>query len=434
MGSIVYRDGAVGLVAGLSWSVLSSDADRLTGAGLRKKIRRQSSLLGASRFVLNPLAGANHLGLYTAPLLSRDKAPRQMHSLALVFLMAFNRADKNSVNAILLMPIQGDDERRALVIVEGGQVVHDRIERATDAIALVQKFRNTSGLQYAVFSVGHEVHDATDIGWSQLLATANKNNALQNLPRNIALLASLTVAVVLAVVGLAYFQWVIGPAREHAAQLAKAEQENKTPAYLQKLRQGLSVAGWEVSDLTQFLEQQHQTLAYTKGWGLEKIVCDIDAQQCRYHYTRVGGEIDALIAQLPGKTYDLQTASKDAAQFNAPFVPVFHSLSRADLPKANAWPVPLNTRLQRLTDAGAKLATLKEEAWPSQGIELKKVDAAVVVRRAAVEMTLPLPLVPSALAELPPFLGWRSFVLVVNHSSDKSALLTVQLKGHRYAQ
>ena len=434
MGWLVVRHQNQGLIVGLSWSVLSSEAERLSGRALQHKIRRQGRLRGARLYALNPLPHVVHLGLYTPPVLSRDKPPRHLHALATVFLAAFAQVDKSTVNAILLMPVEGDDERRALVVVEGGQVVHDKLERSSEALALVQKYRQTSGLIYTVFSQYPEVPDTTPVTWAQLLANTSKSTALQPLPRNTALWLLGSLLLVGAVLGLAYYQWVLAPAKARAAQLAQAARDNHTPQYLQKLGQGLAKAAWNPDALLALLQAQAAQTAYFKGWALVKVSCDIDSRRCEYRYERMGGEVAELLLRMPALQYDASASGKELAVLNQGFDPPLQALSRQALPARLPAAVQLRSALQRLNDAGVQVHQGPAAAWPTQGLDMTRVDKNVVVQQSPLELSLPWPLATDTLQNLPPFVGLRSVTLDIKPGGDKADWLRVSFKGHSYAQ
>lgn len=434
MGWMVHRQQNLGLIVGLSWSVLSSDAEQLRGTALRNKIGRQGRLLGARQYVLSRLPHVVHLGLYTPPVLSRDKPPRHLHALATVFLAAFSQADKSTVNAILLMPVDGDDERRALVVIEGGQVVHDRLERASEALGLVQKYRQTSGLLYTVFSHYPEVPDASSVTWPQLLSSTSKGTQLQGLPRNVWLWMSGTVLALTGLAALAWYHWMVAPEKARAERIAQAARDNQTPQYLQKLTQGLARSGWQRADLLALvLAQTHQT-AYDKGWALSRIQCDMDSARCELRYERIGGEVAELVKRSEGETYDVVASNKDLAVFTRPIKPVLQGLQRQEVPERQTAAIHLRSALQRLSDAGVQSHQGPTQPWPAQGLDMAKVDKRVVVQQGALEWSMTWPLVTDALAALPPFVGVRSFTLDLKPGSDKADWLRVSFKGHSYVQ
>jgi hypothetical protein len=431
---MVHRQHTIGLIVGLSWSVLSSDADQLSGTALRDKTRRQGRLLGARQYVLSRLPHVVHLGLYTPPVLSRETPPRHLHALATVFLAAFAQVDKSTVNAILLMPADGDDERRALVVIEGGQVVHDRLERTSEALGLVQKYRQTSGLLYTVFSHYPEVPDASTVTWSQLLGHTSKVTQLHGLPRNVWLWLSATLLILTGLLALAWYQWVVAPEKARVERLAKAARDNQTPQYLQKLAQGLARSGWQRADLMALLQAQTRQTVYDKGWALSRIDCDLDSARCEYRYERVGGEIAELIARTVDKTYDVAASNKDLAVLVQTLTPAVQALQRQEVPQRMAAAVTLRTALQRLSDAGISSHQGPPKPWPAQGLDMNKVDKSVVVQQNSLEWSLPWPLAADSLQTLPPFVGVRSMTVDLKTGSEKADWLRVSFKGHSYGQ
>ena len=125
MSTIVHTFEHEALVAGLSWSVLRTDGDEQKSHQDGKKIRRQAALLGASAYCQQVANQALYLGLYSAGLLQKNKNRKKIYSLALAFLSAFEANQQKTLNAILLMPLEQDENRKVLVVIEAGQVVHE---------------------------------------------------------------------------------------------------------------------------------------------------------------------------------------------------------------------------------------------------------------------------------------------------------------------
>ncbi len=431
MSSIVYHFKNEGLAVGLSWSVLTSEADR--GKHLRAKVRAQASLLNATRYVVNTLLTAGYLGLYSPPVLEA-KAPKRVFSLAMVFLEAFKDIDKNTINAILLMPSSSDSQRCALIVIEGGQVVHDRLEKTAEAIAQVQKYRGVPGMTYSVFSDTREIPDCSVLTWEQLLGYRTNLTEMAAIPRNTALILTLAILAIAAIGYATYHYTVLAPARARAALLAQEAQQNQTPQYLQKLNVELMRVGWEKANLKAMLSQLAEQKSYVKGWVLDQITCDFDKQNCEYRFTRLGGEVAELISIESDKKYDSATSTKDMALFSKTIKLEAKSLTREVLPEFEAGTVDLRTRLQRLTNAGAGVNTTGPTPWPTNGLDMSKVDKKVIVKRAAAEIKVALPLSESVLGELPEYLVLRNFSIAVATVGDKANLLTLTLKGHSYAK
>lgn len=437
MSSIVHQSKSDGLVVGLNWSVLTSEADSSKQLGAR--IRKQAHLIGASRHVINTLPQARFIGLYNSPVLATGKLPKRLYSLAMVFVQAFNRngMDRSTINAILLMKPPGDELRRALVVLEGGQVVYDRLEKADAATAKVQEFtRSTSGINYVVYSDGsdeHEVHATELLTWDQMLTHGAKQAELLAIPKNTAVILGLAGVVALAGAYGIYHYTVIAPAKERARLIAQQAAQNLTPQYLQKLDAELSHVGWNKADLSATLEKLGTQKSYTKGWVLDQVACDVDTQSCIYKFSRLGGEVSELIGIEKDKQYNVDASTKDTAVFSKAIKAVAKSLTRDGLPAFEPASVELRTRAQRLVNAGAMVNTMPSAAWPT-GIDMSKVDAKVVVKQSGFEVKTPYVLANTVLSELPDALALRQFVLTLSIGGDKADLLSLTLKGHSYAK
>lgn len=430
MSAIVYQEKNAGLTVGLSWSVISSQAD--TSKDLRAKIRKQAGMMGATRHIINALPSAKHLGLYTPPMLGGIKPPKRLFSLAMAFLQAIG-GERSLVNAILLMSTSSSD-RRALVVITAGQVVYDRLEKNVDALERIKETQNSFGIQYAVFSDTRDLPDCDAVTWTQLLSNQGKACELFAIPANTALLLG-TAAIALLAIGYGTYHYtVLLPAKERAEKLARQAAADQTPQYLQKLSEELRRFGWDRSNLTAALAQLGAEKAYVKGWELKSVNCEADAQICKYAYDRLGGEVKELIALHSDKTLISDESSASKSVLSKSIKPVLKSLIREDLPDFEPSNVELRTRIQRLLNAKATVTTGQPEAFPSTGLDMSKVNKAKLVKRTSIEITSGYPFTNAVLAEVPDFVGIRSFTLNTAIGGDKAVLLSLILKGHSYAK
>ena len=432
MSFIAYQTKKEGLAVGLSWSVLTSEAD--SSKNLRAKVRKQAALLGATRHVINVLPVASYLGLYTRPVMAGQKPPKRIYSLAMSFLQAFKSFELTAVNAILLMNIDNDPQRCAMVVIEGGQIIHDRLEKTVDAVTKLNEYRAQMHVRYSVFSDDPELSEGQTVTWEQMLDYRGKATELVAIPKNTVLLLGLTVIAIAAISYGTYYQTVVLPAKTRAALLAKQAAQNHTPQYLQKLNAELMRVGWTKNDLSKKLSNLAEQRSYTKGWLLDNITCDFDTQNCVYKFIRLGGEVAELIAIESDKKFDNVSSTMDLAIFNKAIKTEVKSLTLDGLPKYETAIVELQTHFQRIKNSGSTINTTAAVPWPTDGVDMSKVDKKVVINKSAFETKTPFILADSVLRELPDYLVLRSFSLSVSIGADKANLLTLTLKGHSYAK
>lgn len=433
MSSLVHQHKTEAFAVGLSWSVLTTHADN--SKNLRTRVRKQASMLSATKHVINEVGTERYLGLYS-PSVMDPKQPKRVYSLAMAFMhgLGSNYSDKSAINAMLLMTPSASETHRVLVVIEGGQVVYDRLELATEAIAKAQAYKSAPGITYALFSDSEEVSGVTHITWEQLEGFKVKSAELTSIPANIALLLGLAIGAIAAISYCTYYYTVLVPQQERVKRQVQEAAQNQTPQYLQKLNGELSHVGWNQSDVLKQVEALSKQSAYVKGWVLDRITCNYDQQSCEYKYSRLGGEVAELIAVEADKQHDTLRSSKDIAVFTQAIKPVVKALNRDDLPESAAAAVDLRTRIQRLTNAGAQISTKNPEPWPTVGMDMSKVDKKVIVKQSGFESKAPFVLAKTMFHELPEFLALRSFVVDINASGDKAAALNLTLKGNSYAR
>ena len=428
MSSIVYQSKSDALAAELNWSFLPNDGSAKSSKAL---IRSQAALIGADRYCLNALDDASYIGLYSEPVLLEGKKPKRLHSLALTFLNAMG--GRSTTNAILLMTSPQNDARRILVVIEGGQIVWDRIDSIDAVTKKVQEYRS-SGIGYEAFSDSLDVSGAKEISFEQLFGYADKSSELNQLPRNYTILIGLSALVLLASAYGFYHYTVVAPAKARAKLLAQQAAQNTTPQYLQLLGAESLRAGWARADIEAAIKDFATQKTYAKGWILTQVLCDFPSSSCKYKFDRNGGEVSELITIEGDKTQNAETSTKDVANFSKVIKPVAMKLVADNLPKQLVSNVEALTKAQRLLNAGSQVNTTAPTPWPTAGIDMTKVDASVIVKRSAFEIKAPYPLASSVLSQLPENHILQSFALDVSVGGDKAELLKLTLKGHSYAK
>jgi hypothetical protein len=432
MSQIIYESKDLkpfGFVTGLSWSVLSSDAE--TAKSIPTKIRRQATIVGATKYVLNQVGNNQFLGLFNASPLD-TKPPRQLFSIAMVFLNAFKNQDKRAINAVLVMSTAIED-RRIVVVVEGGQISLDVLMKTVDVSNQLQEIKK-SGISHAVFSDCADVPNAASLDWPTLETYADKKSQLQTIPQNKGLVLGLVLLIVLGVFGFVYYQKIVVPEKKRAALLAQEALQNQTPQYLQQLTVELKRVGFENASLSNLIQSFKSENYFISGWVLSQTVCDISIKSCEYRYERQGGEIEELIALETDKVHDTNASTRDVAIFRK----AMPDLALKELTKAQLLPLDkttndLRSRLQRLTNAGATVGTTPTVPWPTQGLDMNKVDKNVVIQQSGVEIRIPYAISDSLFELLPSHLAIHQVALVTSSSGDKAGALLLTLKGASYA-
>ncbi len=436
MSVLVYQDKAIALAVGVDWSVLASGNEKANASA----VRRRASMIGATKHCLTRLHDTTHIGLYTTPVaLPGAKTPKSkcVHSLGIVFRNAFSSVDPAAVNAVLLMTPQDarDAKRLVLVVLEGGQVVYNKLDDAVKAIDKAREFTSSSGIAYSIFGNTQDLAATEAIQWDQLRAYANTSSELKAIPANMVAFGIVGLIALLAAAALAYNYFVLAPAKARAKLLAQQAANNHTPQYSDKLNAGLSKAGWQHADMLNLINGLKTQAVYHKGWELQKIECSIDTGSCEYKYGRLGGTLKALIADATDKTHiPEKTVGVSEAHFKQTIKPTTHSLMGVTLPKPKEGNVTLRNQVQRLLNAGASVTTTESKPWPSDGVDMTKVDSSVVIKRAGFDFKAPYALTQTMLEQLPAHVVLRSFIVDFNVGGDKADNIKMTFKGHSYVK
>lgn len=436
MSVLVHQDKSAGLAVGVDWSVLAGAGEKANAAAIRKR----ASLIGAKNYCTTHLHDTTYIGLYTPPIElpgSKTIKPKKVHSLAMVFRNAFTNVDAAAINAVLLMSPQDSSTaiRLVLVVIEGGQVVYNKLDDATKALAKAREFTSTAGIAYSVFGNTHELASSEPITWDQLQSYANASSELKPVPVNTIALGAVVAIASLAAAAVAYNYFVLAPAKARAKLLAQQAANNHTPQYMERLNTGLLKAGWAHADMLAFLKSLKTQAAYNKGWELKKIECSIDTSACEFEYARLGGTVKELIASSSDKTYLPNKSISDAeAYFNQPIKPIVHSLMGKPLPKPEDGNVALKNQAQRLLNAGANVTTTETKPWPNDGVDINKVEPAALVKRGGFEFKAPYTLSDTMLAQLPSHVVLKSFIADLNVGGDKADNIKMTFKGYSYVK
>ena len=438
MSTIVHTFEQEALVAGLSWSVLRTDGDEQKSHQDGKKIRRQAALLGASAYCQQVANQALYLGLYSAGLLQKNKNRKKLYSLALAFLASFEANQQKTLNAILLMPLEQDETRKVLVVIEAGQVVHDKIERVIDAQQVIEKYRQQVGMNFHIFTADALLPQSKQVAWKDLQQHCQKWSQLKPLPKN---KTAISIVVVLAIVALAsffYYQLVWQKQKQQTLLQQQNQLNNHTPKYLSELEKNLNQLAWTNQQLTLLTNAIEQEKSYLNGWALTTIVCSFANQECQYSYQRIGGKTQDMVdwALTQHKQYSIESSQQDVLVLsqNIATNTAYLQLKPPQIPPLRSSQIELHSVFQQLLNAQLQVAIGQPLVWPHQGIDLNKVDAKAKVLQTPIEIKLPWALKQSTLSLIPAYIAWRELRLQVSHDAHNSQQLTLTLKGHSYVQ
>lgn len=425
MSRIVYSEKGLALASGLKWPVLNP------GAGLFKgrtwAIRQPAQLAEATRYVLTTRADVTRVGLFT-PDTMQAPARGKVHSLALVFLEALQShgTERNLINAMLSIAPATDAERRAVVVIEGGEIVRDQMEsRQTAAQIAAERHESAPGL-FKVYSATPDIEGATLIQWADLIGYAHKGSATTAIP--VSPLVPLAVSALLLAIGggLAYHYLIALPQkRADAARVLAAT--DKTAQYVERLEAELGKAGWDIAALSAHLQTMATATLYADGWSLKSLECEV-GRECRETWSRVGGLLPDLLKQRPEARYlpaESTGANLVVLSYAAP--KEFRALQPAQIPanKVNA-DLDIKPVMQHLLNAGQDMKVSEFDAWPPGPVAGVQPD--VLVQRRKVEITSHYFFTEEALAQLPDSVLGQSFELVAGTP------IKVTFKGHQYAK
>lgn len=433
----IYGEGKTAscLASGLRWSVLSAAGSKKVNE--KKTIRNQASLIGAQGYAVYSYEGTKLLGLYTQPprLPGAAAPPKTIYSLALAFLSSLSQSgvDIRIANAILLVEPRGMPDKRALVVIEGGQIIRDMVDSTMDAIASAQSARD-SLTDHQIYSQYPEIPGASDVDWDFLAHGCDKSALLVAVPRSPATLIVIMLAILAGAGWFGYQELVVKPEKARQKKLA-AIKANKTPEYMALLRSSLSAVGWDSADLqaqiTALKGSPKGYPFYYKGWALEKRECVAANQSCTTQWRRTGGQLPSLFALLPNAKYDVVSSNLDTAKMDESSVMVRSSQQPEQMQTLEEVSKKLRESLQKLANADVVVSTGPAEKWPQ--MNYSGVDPKVIAVRASVEIVAPLPIVVAALRELPPTVIIDKFTLDVS-SGDVGNLFKVSVKGYVYAK
>lgn len=429
MSTIVFYENHIALACGLRWSVLGE-----TGKSQKNnaEIRKTAKTVDANLFAIDLVENTKYLGLYTKNIsittnLTKEQKRSTIHSLALVFINAIQESsdvDRSSIFAILVAtpPTDKQGETRAVVVIEGGRVVHDGIENRIRATEIVTEHRSRQ-LQYRVFCDLDEYEDAIIADWSELVKYAEKNTLCSKVPTNPAKYLAFAVGLLGVSLYAAYHVLIIIPEKEAEAARRQAELD-KTPIYLKALGEEMERVGWSVNSINAFIEKVKLEPYFYKGWSLKSMDCHIS--QCTENWERQGGLLTDLLEirnngkYVPEESTSDKTAVVRVPNKGEPMKLIMEMLPASGIPVHIALKPALNT----LENAGASAQISESMTWPVMPMD--GVRREVVVRRTRIEINYKMPMIQDGLRLMPKNFVPESIII----SADQG--MSVSVRGFIY--
>src|SRR6218665_723913 len=162
---------------------------------------------------------------------------RRIHSLALAFIAAIARSSnvqRERANAILsAAPDGAQGQTRALVIIEGGRIVHDSLQARGRATDIVDEYR-ARGEDFQLFADRPEYDEASLIDLSELAAHAGKASLTRAIARHPAQRVLAWAALTAVALYGAHHRMVVMP-HQRAQEARKKVEQDRTPLYLRAL-------------------------------------------------------------------------------------------------------------------------------------------------------------------------------------------------------
>ncbi|WP_234265134.1 hypothetical protein [Hydrogenophaga sp. NFH-34] len=416
------------IVARLNWSPIN---------GTRRSHIRDSATsrgTGARRYVIYKPDEAMYIGLESDDVMAEVPVKaKSRHSFALLCLehLLCNEADELSAsNGIFVLSIEEekDQDRRAICIIRNGAIVHDSVENGDRALNIAQTQFQEMGGYCLVFSDHSDVpiQQVETIEWGHLAKHESKATSLSPVP--ISPLVPLGIAAVLLFIGcgFAYHQMIHIPKKE-AERAKRMAEADKTPQYLQALRQAADSLGWERGALIDLIDSMKGRVYFHDGWSLSEVTCT--TSKCTEKWEREGGTLADLLKMQAGSTLvpdpklSTKVAQLEWSIASKPTSLDLNNLPRGDLEKQLSYkPV-----LQMLDNAGISTNIGTPRAWPNFDVRnVKKKD--VIVKAEKFEVRTIYPFGSDSIRELPSNVIFNGFTLKA--VSPKSFVLVVEGAGY----
>lgn len=425
MSSIVFANKSLALATGLRWSVLNASPAK-SGATIRMARRT----VGATKYVVDQVDEQAYLGLFTPGVTALDMSNskhRNIHSLAMVFIEAVLRSseiDRSMLHAILAVSHQEGAQggTTALVIIEGGKIIHDGLESFGRAVEIINEHRSREE-KFQLFCDKDEFDDATIIEWNSLAEYASKNTHAQGIPRDPAQYAAM-FAVLFAVGSYGAYYYFIALPEKRAEEARKKAELDRTPLYLQALEEAMQKAGWAIPSMVSQIQKLNSDTYFHKGWALKGLDCNVNG--CLETWDRIGGMVPELMQMRQGGTYIPERSISDkVAAIQMPIAGEAAKLTHEMIPMGGVGVHKLvKPVLNKLENAGAMGQFGENMTWPVMPMTGVKSD--VVVKRTRLEIHYKQPFAVEALKEMPGNFVPESFVLSTAQG------MSISIKGFVY--
>lgn len=425
MSSIIFANKTIALATGLRWSVLNASPGK-PGAAIRMAGRS----VGATKYVVDHIDEQAYLGLYSPGVAALDMGNskhRNIHSLALVFIEAVLRSseiDRSMLHAILAVShqegVQGGTT--ALVIIEGGRIIHDGLESFGRAIEIVNEHR-TRDEKFQLFCDKDEFDDATIIDWSSLIQYSSKQTLTQSIPRNPAQYAAL-LSVIFAVGSYGAYYYLVALPAKRAEEARKKAEQDRTPLYLKALEEAMQNAGWSIPSMIDHLRKLNTDTYFHNGWALKGLDCNVNG--CVETWDRIGGMVPDLMQMRQGGAYlPDRSISDKSASIQMPHEGVGAKLTHEMIPPGGVNVHKLiKPALNKLENAGATGQFGENMTWPV--MPMTGVRSDVVVKRTRLEIHYKQPFAVETLNEMPANFIPESFTLSTAQG------MSISIKGFVY--
>ncbi|MBS3912793.1 MAG: type 4b pilus protein PilO2 [Hydrogenophaga sp.] len=414
----------VAVVAGIKWSVLPGKKITRTG------VRQVAKLVSAERYVVVEFEDARYIGLETQDVLQSRKHKRAIpFALACQEFLFANHPDE--FNAIFVMGLKGDAEKRALCVVRNGQIAYDGVDQKSKILTLaIDRFNELGGRCPAYFEHDEAPFEASDITWGDLIEAPLKQKELLLKAVPGSPVVPILAFVLLCGIGGAYVydQFVIQPQKQ-ADRLKRLAANDRTTPYLNALREASATAGWGFESVSQKLGELQGQPYLVSGWSLIKLRCTVE--ECVETWNREGGDLLELISARPDGLYLAdESRTDDSAVFRFANSGQRAGLDLDGLPNGLvALHQVIRPAIHELANAGFSMSVdAKQVPWPP--VASSGVKQEVLVKSSKTTITTSYPFSVDAISRLPKNVLLSAFEI---NTANPNAFV-VKLEGETYAR
>lgn len=433
---LILTSGKVGIVAGLSWSDLTTAQE--SGRKRRREISDLTTSAQAKWFSLVTVHGEQAAGAAASDAAKVgvgslvDDVPSRTRLYSLCSMVAGASQGGNVIVAWAL-----NEKVTAVCAVAGGLPMIDKVLPVDEASAFVASLRSGS-MGVTDWNVLSNVADQYPAWQGQmldaatLLGLAGPTSQLRAAPTNWRLVVLASVAV-LACVAAAYAWTEYKDQRERERIQREKAAANLTPKYLKVLDSQLSQMGLDRSSLIKLHARLQQLDVWVAGWQLSRVSCT-QAGACTAEWARKGGTIDVLLKAFPQqRVMPDPNIERAILQWDEPVESA--GLTNAAEIQSTAAEMEARRPIQQLwTSAGLAINVAGAAVpWPpTPGIDVSKVNKAVLVSVRKVDVKVPTPLAADAINGAPPSIFWHSVTLDLG--TDAKSAVTTTLHGNVFSR